>query len=70
MTLNAFIDNLKRRSVKLCICKGMYDNPIAFYGTMGEFTTSIIRSEIVSIEIEAIKPGYNEFKIYLAYEVK
>ena len=70
MTLNAFIDNLKRRSVKLCICKGMYDNPIAFYGTMGEFTTSIIRSEIGTTEIEAINCCKYQHFMNIAYEVK
>lgn len=53
MTLNEFVKELKHRSTYINV---FYNAKIMFLGTVGEYSTAVIKDKIGSIPIAKIEP--------------
>ena len=69
MTLKAFVDHIKHKSIVLTIKEG---DCYLYNGTVGCYQTSLIRERIDKFQIEKIIPSlyYNDsFEVYVISEV-
>ena len=71
MTLNDFIEHIKHRSLSIDVSQRSGTQGIIlerFHGTVGEYSTSLVKEKIGKVKIDYIVPDDNQLMIVIKEE--
>ena len=59
MELREFIDHIKHKSLKITIYSNLLKPILWFEGTIGEYSTSVVKSEINNRDVQLVVPNHD-----------